>query len=454
MRPDATSAFKRPLRRGATLWPLLPIVALACGPSNLPDDQLLTSPHFRYHARADTVLDPTIMDRLETHRSELDGYLGIDSGVVDYYRYSNVEDRFASTGCEAECTQWRSIYAVTPFQEHELVHALLADVNQTALVLEEGTAQYFTCLWPQMAPPTPPADWPGIGSSGIFSFDHPDVIYPFGQRLVSWMSQTGGVSKMLDFYREALQTSDAAVFALQFERFWGRRLGDVAGDLLDQRFASSFCPCAAPALPADGSATSFVAGQDYRTLDVAEESRLELSNDGQLPVIPFGCANTIVDGPTDIGPTGAVGDDGTLTVARVGPGRYGVTAESVSGETVTMHQTLQATSDWSCAAAAAHPIAVGKRQVTAWVTSDFADDENWFAFNLDRPTGLDLLNPESDIAVCLACSPECGSTFAGGARLTTLIPLTAPASGPLLIKLRRLPGQPATNLGLRLRPLL
>jgi hypothetical protein len=456
LRPDTTSAPKRSLRRGSPLWALLSLVALTCGPSNLPNDQLLSSPHFRYHARADTVLDPTILERLEAHRSELDGYLDIDSGIIDYYRYRDVADRDASTGCNAECTSGRSIFAVTPFQEHELVHAMLADVNQTAPVLAEGMAQYFACLFPEMAPSTPPGDWPGIGSASIFTYHRPDIVYAFGQRLVSWMSQTGGTPKLVDFYRGALSTSDAAVFALQFERFWNRRLGDVAGELLDQRFAGSFCPCTAPALPPDGSSTSFVAGQDYRTLDVAQESRLELSSDLTLPVFPFACANAIVDGPHYRLPPEAPGTDTPLTVARVGPGHHGVTAISVSGETVTVRQTQQPTSDWTCEAAAAHPIALGSRQVTTWVTSDFADDETWFALDdvVDRLALVDILTPETDFAICPSCShgPDCVTLQSLSAGDPSDIPVAASPAGTLFVFMQRVKGQPATNLGVRVRP--
>ncbi|MEA2697187.1 MAG: hypothetical protein QOI66_1458, partial [Myxococcales bacterium] len=454
LRPNTTSGTNRSRRLGSTLWrllPLVPLVALTCGPSNLPNDQLLSSPHFRYHARADTVVDPTIIDRLEAHRSQLDGYLDVDSGIIDYYRFPDSADRQASTGCNDDCTHGRSIFAFNPFQEHELVHALLADVNQAAPVLEEGMAQYLACLWPRTTPTTPPADWPGIGAPYIWTIDRPDIVYAFGQRLVSWMSQTGGRKKLVDFYRGSLMTSDAAVFALQFERFWNRRLSDVAGELLDQRFAGSFCPCAAPAVPPDGSPTSFVAGQDYRTLDIGQESRLELSSDGPRLIFPFACANSIVDGPD---PPEVLTTGTALTVARVGPGRYGVTAESFSGETITVRQTQRAMSDWTCQAAATQPIALGNREVTAWVTPDFASDETWFAFNLDRPAVVDILNPETDFAICPSCTPGPGCIFSFSVQGTGVKTVGATTAGPLFIRLLVARGQPATNLGLRVRPFL
>jgi hypothetical protein len=424
-------------------------MALACGPSNLPDDQLLSSPHFRYHARAESVLDPTIVDRLEADRTELDGYLGIDSGVVDYYLFPSVEDRHATVGCDVECTQGRSIYTAIPFQEHELVHAFLADVNQPPRVFMEGMAQYFACRFPKTAYQVSPAAWPEIGAKSISRFDGRDILYSFGQRLISWMAQTGGTERLVAFYRSALLTTDAALFALQFERFWGRKLGVVAGELVDQRYAGSFCPCTAPPLPTDGSPTSFVAGQDYRTLDVAGPSRVELANDHPLITFPYACASAILDWNDDSDTWPAAPTATALTVARVGPGRYGVTAPSIGGETVTLHLTQRAQSDWSCHAAAANPIAIGDREVTAWVTPEFDGEETWFAFTLDKLTALDILSPETDFTICSSCDVEC--SFGFGVRTPGPVPLMPPASGPLLIKVRHIPGWPAANVGLRVR---
>jgi hypothetical protein len=432
----------------------LVLVAVGCGGRDLPNEQVLSSEHFRYHARADTAVDPTIVQRLEARRNELARYLDVEGGVIDYYRFRDVADRRASTGCNAECTDGRSIFAVTPFQEHELVHALLADVNETAPVLAEGAAQYFACMWPRMAAATPPKEWPKIGSASIFRNDHPDVVYGFGQRLVSWMSQMGGTSKLVDFYRDTLQTSDAAVFAVQFQRAWNRRLGDVAGELPDQRFAGSFCPCTAPQVPADGSPTSLVAGQDYRTLEVAQESRLELTNDGLWPAFPFACVNAIVDGPRDELPSVAPGVSGALTVARIGPGHYGVTSPSISGETVTLSQTQQPMSDWTCEAAAVHPIPLGQRQITVWVTAEFADQETWFALdNVDRMAAIDILSPATNFAICPSCAigDQCFFGFNVGMGPATEIPVASPA-GKLFVFMQRRLNQPAANLGLRVRP--
>jgi hypothetical protein len=54
---------RRPNRASVRLNGLVAF-AFACAPRDLPNDQLLTSAQFRYHARAEAVLDPTIMDRL------------------------------------------------------------------------------------------------------------------------------------------------------------------------------------------------------------------------------------------------------------------------------------------------------------------------------------------------------------------------------------------------------
>jgi hypothetical protein len=216
------------------------VLVLACGPRDAPDDQLLTSPHFRYHARADAVLDPTVMDRLEAFRGELDATFGIESPIVDYYLYRDVADLSANSPCPGRpCTYaGTEIQTSAPFHEHELVHALLSDVGRPASVVAEGIANHFACAQPRLSYEIDPAKWAtavGADTTGEVDFAVAST-YSFGQRLVAWMLETGGTRRFLDFYGTSLDTKDAAIFALQFQRFWNRRLPDVAEELFDRRF--------------------------------------------------------------------------------------------------------------------------------------------------------------------------------------------------------------------------
>ncbi|HVZ72091.1 MAG TPA: hypothetical protein VHJ20_06925 [Polyangia bacterium] len=371
------------------------------------------------------------MERLERHRTEIDTFYGVESGPIDYYLYRDRDDFTASSPCppSSGCTNGRSVYAYAPLFEHELVHALFADAGEPALVVQEGLAQYAACIQPELGGGGVPEQWPG-------NVEGPD--YAFGESLVSWMLTTGGPTRFVRFYGDSLTTRDPAVFALQFERFWGHRLADVAGELQDARFAGSSCPCTAPALPADGSAVSFTARQDYRTVDVAQESRLELRNGGGQLVYPYACANALVDGPyylPDRPPS-----SGSLTVAHVGAGRYGVIGFS---GTVSIGQKQTAQSDWSCEAAAANPIDARGRDVTAWATADVASGQTWMALRLEGPRTIDMLTAETAYEVCPACPTRAGPTvgcvdFASTATSDNYI-VTPPASGIVFVSVRMNP---------------
>jgi hypothetical protein len=431
---------------------------LAVGCSDLPDDQLLTSPHFRYHARADAVLDPTIMDRLEAHRAAFDARYGVDPGVVDYYLFRDPADLGANSPCPAgtECTDQRSVMASIPFHEHELVHAFLSDSGSPAPVVAEGFAQYAACIYPRRAYRVPPEQWPvAVGASSTDSIGDASVEYNFGQRLVAWMMAAGGPKRLLDFYHRSFGTTDAAVFALQFERFWDRRLGDVADELElhDLLYRGSSCPCTAPALPEDGSAASFVALQDYRTVGVAEESRLELTSDGGQLVFPFDCASTAGSGPA-LAPNDASGS--ALTIARVGSGRYGVTTAYNATGTAVVHQSQNVAHDWSCDTAAANPVALGGREITASVTPG-VDGLTWFAFTLDGDAELEFLDLDAEVVICPTCAEArsaaspCGiPEIAFRTGMTT--PVKRPPSGTILVGLLTHDVALRPSLSVRLRP--
>jgi hypothetical protein len=68
-------------------------------------------------------------------------------------------------------------------------------------------------------------------------------------------------------------------------------------------------------------------------------------------------------------------------------------------------------SDWTCRAAAAQPIEIANSEVTASVTPDFAADQTWFVFTLDRPALVDIFSPQTGFAICPSC------TFAPGLHL-------------------------------------
>jgi hypothetical protein len=432
-------------------------LAGACGgPKDLPEDQLLTSAHFRYHARADTILDPTIMDRLETHRTEFDATYGVESGIVDYYRFRDAADLAANSGCPVPCTNGRSVMAFVPLHEHELVHAFMADVGEPALIVIEGIAQYAACIQPNLAQPVDPAAWAATVSSGGYGSQSSNgALYDFGQRLVAWMRLQGPPARFVDFYRNGIATSDPALFDVQFERAWGRRLSDVAAEIDVDQYAGSFCPCTAPAIPPDGSPASFVSDEEYRTLDVAQESRVEITNDGAQQVFPASCASSGGAGLNfDPQPTGP-----TVTVARMSAGRYLVATPDLETGTATVRQAQTAQDDWSCEAALGAPILMGSEEVVLWVTADRASvpsklsDLTWFALDLDGPVVVSGFA----VGTLVVCADSCGEV--GVSRCAELaeegqeVTLLPSPTGPLLIGLGKSTEPPVIgSVGVRVRP--
>jgi hypothetical protein len=418
---------------------LYALVLCGCAP-DLPDGQVLTSPHFRYHARAETVVDPTVMDRLEARREEFDTWFGIDSPLVDYYLFKDNDDLVANSPCpDRACASSDStIYTSAPLHEHELVHALLFGVGNPAPIVAEGIAQHVACVQPNFAAHVSYVPWQKVARvSGKESTD----VYNFGQRLTAWMLAERGPKAFISFYGRSLPTLDPALFAVQFESFWGRRIGDVAAELDDDRFQGSSCPCTAPALPDDGAPASFVVQQDYRTFEVSEESRVQLESDGPL-IVPVSCPNALDHG-AEVFPTQPV----TTTVARVGPGRFSVLGwPTFADATVTVRQTHKPQREWSCEAAAAAPIEVGAGDVALWVTSDRADAEGtWFAIDTAGPRTLKMLSEEG---LAIAC-PACGAC-AIGASLSNDAEVTVPG-GVALVRLMRGPSSDHTSVGVLLR---
>src|SRR4051812_32057658 len=121
------------VRRHAIMATFLALASTcsSSGGSGLPDDQVLSSPNFRYHARVDAVLDPSIMERLERHRTEFNQRFGVTNGVIDYYLFRDRDDVLRNSGCPTEadgCAPHRSVLTTEPFMEHELVHAFMSDI--------------------------------------------------------------------------------------------------------------------------------------------------------------------------------------------------------------------------------------------------------------------------------------------------------------------------------------
>jgi hypothetical protein len=397
------------------------IATTACTGPNVPDlpsDQLLTSSHFRYHARADAVLDPTIVDRLEVHRSEFAQQLGAVSDVVDYYLFRDDLDLAEHSICPEtrDCSSGHAVYTTDPFQEHELVHAFLGDLGDPPLAPREGVAQWSACLQPHTAQPVSSADWRSSFASDL-------TVYDFGERLVGWMMAHGGAPPFIDYYSKTATTTDADLFAQQIQTQWGQPIDAVVTEMGGPEFSRSVCPCAAPMLRID-AADDFVASEEYRVLELTAESRVEFGSATGVVVVPGDCTGTDELGLRVVPPHGRP----MVTVARVAAGRYAVRTLPHSTGRAVVSTRQEPFGMSTCEATTPSAITPSPHDLTLWSDHRFANGLTWFSVTLDGPQ-LVSVSAAGTASVCDSCAAFC-TTFIPG---TIDEPFVPSSSGQALV---------------------
>jgi hypothetical protein len=238
--------------------------------ANWPNDVVLTSAHFTYHARTGEALCPDLMDRLEANLAAVAGVLGIDIEHVhvDYYKYRDVDDIDANGSCPKgwrSCANGSTIHtgALQAFQ-HELVHAYVARLGTPSNVYQEGLAEMFDCRamagpdaptvsWQDLAdvasrPPTPNPQ--GIG---------PTAYYSAATFLVRRTIDRFGVEAFMNFYDQgSTNRSTVDQFGAEYQAAFGVPIDTIWDELRSQptSFGWPFlCPCGAPA--ATGETVTF-----------------------------------------------------------------------------------------------------------------------------------------------------------------------------------------------------
>lgn len=255
------------------------VAALGCQPPIILPTVEVSSPHFRYFATSADRIPDGILDRLEQHRADISGYLGFpDEGVTNYYLFDTLEG-FNKVYCVEEggpCTYQGAVYTTSVFDQHELIHAYLANWAPPALI-REGTAEAFHCgeglseVSQAIYASPPTADWTAVVTQNP---PDPDV-YISGVRLVLFLIRTYGPGQFLKYYQTAHLTDDPALFGFEFQRFWGQSI-DVAWTTLLEDLSStlfSICPCGQPNVSTDGSSTALSAFDDYRVLPPAQDGQ-------------------------------------------------------------------------------------------------------------------------------------------------------------------------------------
>jgi hypothetical protein len=248
------------------------VIALAtfgCGRQVTLPSVEASSTHFHYFATSADRIPAGILDRLEQHRSDISGYLGLsDERATNYYRFDQAQDfNYLDCGQEAMgCTVGGSVFTTNVFDQHELIHAYLSSWRP-GHIIAEGTAEAFHCGealrdWVFATPSG--TDW-----TGVVAQSPPDQdVYRWGVRLVLYLIRSYGPGRFLEYYKAAHETDDPALFALEFERFWGLSIDEVWAVLIADLSANPLpiCPCGQPELPTDGSSVTLSPFSDYRVL--------------------------------------------------------------------------------------------------------------------------------------------------------------------------------------------
>jgi hypothetical protein len=400
------------------------------------------SAHFRYFATSTDRIPAGILDRLEQHRTDVLGYLGLpDEDVVSYYRFDRVEDFYMVDGCmnSEGCTQGNRVYTTVAFDEHELVHAYLSAWRQGSLVTE-GIAETFHCGEPLrdfvFARPLT-LDWKAlIGQSAMYHEGEP---YRWGLRLVLYLIRAYGQNRFLAYYKTTHYTDDPALFALEFERFWGESIDQVWSVLVADMDSTPvpICPCGLPVVSTDGSSMLISEFADYRVLPIVPIGEtLVVSLDSSGPQLGLCAAASTI--PLIAPSTNASALSGsTLAAIRPDDSRYFLSVTNAGAITGQLASLIQP----DCGGAGTLNFSADNGHV-AIVVPRRGDSLPWY---LTLSTlSQSVLDRQDDGAVQAGTYPDCslgtysallsGSTRPGGDMLLEMAaPLYAPGANPLAV---------------------
>jgi len=273
---------------GASAWVRLPCVlafaAVGCG-GNPPTVFVGESRHFRLHV--DPALMPlppafaggSALDALETEWSDVATMLAMPDGKIDYYWYTPEHIGIACDDTsEGGCTKEEEMEIDAPLlpDAHELNHAYtyLRSPRRPIPFLAEGMAEAIGCGYEMPVPASfADDDW----RQAVVEL-RSDRVYGLGGLFVRHMIRRQGIDAFLRYYEQSPERRDPALFAANFESFWGERIDDVWTDFttiaagvpwVDQKI----CPCSLPAITPGAAIVNDPAHAPYWTLpDVGDDS--------------------------------------------------------------------------------------------------------------------------------------------------------------------------------------
>src|SRR6185437_9367581 len=272
-------------RAGAVLG-----VMLAAGCGDRPPSIFIGQwAHFRLHVDPALLPVPPPFDgdnalaALETEWSDVKTMLHMPEGVIDYYWYTQANTELAcGSPDEGACTKESLLEIDSPTlpNPHELNHAYLYLRQQRKPIplLAEGAAESIAC-GAMGSPLGDNVPWPDL----VVAVPAPEEAYQQGGLLVRYLIRTQGIDAFLRYYEQSPERRDPAVFAANFQSFWGMSLDDVWGAMHVQApgapYADSkICPCSLPPLPAGATPSADLARFPYWVVPAEETMGLAPSS--------------------------------------------------------------------------------------------------------------------------------------------------------------------------------
>ena len=244
---------------GVSAWFRLPCVlgfaAVGCG-GNPPAVFVGESLHFRLY------VDPALMplpaafagdnalDALETEWSDVATMLDMPDGKITYYWYTPEHIGIACDDTtEGGCTKEAAMEIDAPLlpDAHELNHAYtyLRSPRRPIPFLAEGMAEAIGCGYEApLSASFADDDW----RQAVVEL-RSDRVYGLGGLFVRHMIRRHGIEAFLRYYEQSPERRDPALFAANFESFWGERIDDVEPQHLRRRGKGAEVVCATPAGP-------------------------------------------------------------------------------------------------------------------------------------------------------------------------------------------------------------
>jgi hypothetical protein len=257
-------------------WSALAIavmIASGCGRDAPPGMFVGESSHFRLFvdpalgAQSMAWAEANGLAALETEWSDVETMLKMPDGKITYYWLTEDDVPGACGGPgEGACTWERSLEIDSPVipNPHELTHAYMYLRKQRHPIpfLAEGIAESIDCSLSH-TDAAKDVPWPGVVAS-----EETSDSFVQGGAFMRYLIRRFGIDAVLRYYEQAPERRDPALYAANFESFWGVTMDDAWAEVHApaSRGDLRICPCSLPSPGSGGAPVQDRARAPYWTL--------------------------------------------------------------------------------------------------------------------------------------------------------------------------------------------